>query len=96
MSIWCNLPPQFGGHVFHFKEGPYFTSSLCHTSISSPDDSTLMKNSSKESTQARERKRNKGQGPKSMQANSPKEAGHKEARESLSTQTSTSHLKHIN
>jgi hypothetical protein len=23
MSIWCNLPPQFGGHVFDFKEGPY-------------------------------------------------------------------------
>jgi hypothetical protein len=32
----------------------------------------------KESTQERERKRNKGQGPKSRQANSPKEAGHKE------------------
>jgi hypothetical protein len=41
-------------------------------------------------------KRNKGQGPKSRQANSPKEAGHKEAREPLSTKTSTNSLKHIN
>jgi hypothetical protein len=32
----------------------------------------------KKSTQGRERKRNKGQGPKSRQANSPTEAGHKE------------------
>jgi hypothetical protein len=42
-------------------------------------------------------KRNKGQRPKkSRQTNNPKEAGHKEAREPLSTETSTSHLKHIN
>ncbi len=32
---------------------------------------------SKESTQERERERNKGRGPKSRQTNSPKEAGHK-------------------
>jgi len=37
--------------------------------------------SSKESTQERERKRNKGQGPKSRPANSPQEVGHKEAKE---------------
>jgi hypothetical protein len=41
-------------------------------------------------------KRNKGQRPKSRQTNNPKEASHKEAREPLSTETSTSHLKHIN
>ncbi len=35
----------------------------------------------KESTQQRERKRNKGQGPKSRQANSPEEAGHNEEME---------------
>jgi len=33
-----------------------------------------------------------GQGPKSRQANSPKEAGHKEERELLITETSTSSL----
>jgi hypothetical protein len=35
----------------------------------------------KESTQEKERKRNKGQWPKSRQANRPKEAGHKDERE---------------
>jgi hypothetical protein len=44
----------------------------------------------KESTQERERKRNKRQEPKSRQANSPKEAGHKEKREPLRTGPSTS------
>jgi hypothetical protein len=34
----------------------------------------------KESTQQRERRRNKGPVPKSRQANSPKEAGHQEER----------------
>ncbi len=43
----------------------------------------------KDSTQERERKRNKGQGPKFRQANSPKEAGHKEEREPLIIKTST-------
>ncbi len=37
-------------------------------------------------TEQKERKRNKGQEPKSMQASSPKEAGHKEEREPLRTQ----------
>jgi hypothetical protein len=41
-------------------------------------------------------KKNKGQGQKSRQANRPKEAGHKEEREPLSTETSTSCLNHIN
>jgi hypothetical protein len=50
----------------------------------------------KESTQERERRRNKRQGLKSRQANSPKEAGHKEVREPLNAETSNSHLKHIN
>jgi hypothetical protein len=35
-----------------------------------------------------ERKRNKGQRPKSRQANSPKETSHKEERESLRTKPS--------
>jgi hypothetical protein len=35
----------------------------------------------KESTQERERRRNKGQGPKSWQVNSPTQVGHKEVRE---------------
>jgi hypothetical protein len=35
------------------------------------------------------RKRNKWQGPKSRQANSPKEASHKEERELLRTKPST-------
>jgi hypothetical protein len=39
----------------------------------------------KESTQERERKRNKGQGPKSRQANSPKEARHHQEMEPLGT-----------
>jgi hypothetical protein len=52
--------------------------------------------SSKESSQEKERQRNKGQAPKSKQANSPKEACNKEAREPLSTKTSTSCMKHIN
>jgi len=47
----------------------------------------------KESTQERERKRNKGQGPKSRQANNPKEAGHKEVMESLSTKTFKTSIK---
>jgi hypothetical protein len=42
----------------------------------------------KESTHKRERKRNKGQGQKSRQANNPNEASHKEEREPLSTQPS--------
>jgi hypothetical protein len=50
----------------------------------------------KESTQRRERKRNKGEGPKSRQANSPKGAGHKKEREALSIDTFTIRLKHIN
>jgi hypothetical protein len=49
----------------------------------------------KESTQERARKRNTGQGPKSRQATSPKEAGHKEEREPLRTEPSTSGLKRI-
>jgi len=51
--------------------------------------------SSKESTQARERKKNKGQGPKSRQANNPKEVCHMNVKEPLSTETSTSCIKHI-
>jgi hypothetical protein len=42
-----------------------------------------------------ERKRNKGQGPKSRQANSPKKASHKEVRKPLNVKISISHLKHI-
>jgi hypothetical protein len=42
-----------------------------------------------------ERKRNKGQGPKPMQANIPKEAGLEEERERLRTKPSTSSMKHI-
>jgi hypothetical protein len=42
------------------------------------------------------RKQKKGQGPKYRQANSPKEAGHKEEREPLRTKPCTSRLKHIN
>jgi hypothetical protein len=39
----------------------------------------------------------KKQGPKSRQANSPKETGHKEEMQPLSTRTSsTSYMKHIN
>jgi hypothetical protein len=49
----------------------------------------------KESTQERERKRNKGQGPKSRQANSPKELGHKEVMEPLSTETSNNNYRII-
>jgi hypothetical protein len=50
----------------------------------------------KESTQGRERKINKGQEPKSRQANNPKEAGHPEEREPLRTEpSSTSRMKHI-
>jgi hypothetical protein len=37
----------------------------------------------KESTQERARNQNKGQGPKSRQANSPTKAGHKEERNSM-------------
>jgi hypothetical protein len=43
-----------------------------------------------------ERKRNKGQEPKSKQANSPKKTSHKEVRKPLSVKISISHLKHIN
>ncbi len=43
----------------------------------------------KASKQGRE-KETKGQGPKSRQANSTKDAGHKEERESLRTEPSTS------
>ncbi len=50
----------------------------------------------KESTQARDRKRNKRPEPKSRQANSPKEMSHKENKEPLSTKTSTNCTKHIN
>jgi hypothetical protein len=41
-------------------------------------------------------KRNKGQRPKSRQASSPNKAGHKEKREPLRRQPSTSRMKHIN
>jgi hypothetical protein len=46
----------------------------------------------KESTQERERKRNKGQGPKSRVSKSPKEAGHKEESKPLRTEPSTQAL----
>jgi hypothetical protein len=54
--------------------------------------------SKKESTQEREReKKNKEQGPKSRQADSPKEACHREViREPQSIETSISCMKHIN
>jgi hypothetical protein len=38
----------------------------------------------------------KGQGPKSRQANSPKEAADKEERDPLRTEPFTSHMKHMN
>jgi len=41
----------------------------------------------KESTQEREKKRNKGQAPKSKQTNSPKEAGHQEEKGTIKNQT---------
>jgi hypothetical protein len=50
----------------------------------------------KESTQARERKRNKRPETKPRQANSRKEASDKGKEEPLSTKTSTSCMKHIN
>jgi hypothetical protein len=43
-----------------------------------------------------EEKGNDGQAPKSKQANSPKEMGHKAVREPLCTETFTDRLKHIN
>jgi hypothetical protein len=48
------------------------------------------------STQERERTRNKGQGPTSRQANSPKEAGDPEERKPLKTQPYTSYMKRVN
>jgi hypothetical protein len=48
--------------------------------------------SSRESTQERERKRTKGNDQSPGKANSPKEVGHKEAREPLSIKTSTKNL----
>jgi hypothetical protein len=51
---------------------------------------------SKQSTHERERKRNKGQGPKSRQANGQKEVGHNKEREPLSIKTPfTDCMKHI-
>jgi hypothetical protein len=44
----------------------------------------------------RERKGNKGQGPKSKQVNNPTKVGHKEERELLKIEPSTSHMKQIN
>jgi hypothetical protein len=38
----------------------------------------------------------KGQGPKSRQANSPKEAADKEERDPLRTEPFTSHMNHFN
>ncbi len=51
---------------------------------------------SKESTQERERKRIKVQGPESRQTKDPKEARQTEERKPLSTETSTGRMKHIN
>jgi hypothetical protein len=41
-------------------------------------------------------RKNKGQGPRSRQTNSPKEAGHKEVRGPLNTETSSNRLKCTN
>jgi hypothetical protein len=41
-------------------------------------------------------KETKGQGPKSSQANNPKEEGHPKEREPLKIEPSTSSMKHIN
>jgi hypothetical protein len=43
-----------------------------------------------------ERKKNKGQGQKSRQANHSKEAGHMQEREPLSIESSASPMKYIN
>ncbi len=63
------------------------------------DDETLP-NFMKRKHPRKGEKKNQGPGPKSRQANSPKEVGHKETREPLrietSTKTSISRLKHIN
>jgi hypothetical protein len=59
------------------------------------DDENLPNFIKKESTQERARKRNKGQGPKSSQANSPKEEGHPKEREPLQIEPFTSSMKHI-
>jgi len=63
------------------------------------DDETLS-NSIKRKHPIKGETKNQGQGPKSRQANSPKEVGHKEAREPLRIETSTKpytgRLKHIN
>jgi hypothetical protein len=58
-------------------------------------DETLP-NFKKRKHQERERKRNKEQGPKSRQADNPKEACHREVREPLSIEISISCMKHIN
>jgi hypothetical protein len=60
------------------------------------DDETLPNFIKRKHPRKGEKRRNNGQGPKSRQANNPKEAGHNEVREPLSAETSTSRLKHIN
>jgi len=60
------------------------------------DDEPLPNFIKREHPRKRERKGKKGQGSKSMQANNLKEVGHTEVMESLSTETSTSRMKHIN
>ncbi len=79
-------------------DGPFFAGTYSkHFSLSKQKSNKKpCQTSQKESTQERERKRNKQQGPKSRQANSPKEAYHTEVSEPLSTETSTSCMKHIN
>ncbi len=60
------------------------------------DDETLPNLMKKKAPKKGQEKETRGQGPKSRWSNSQKELGHKEAREPLNTQTSTSYFKHIN
>jgi hypothetical protein len=50
----------------------------------------------KKNAHENETKRNKRQGPKFKQANSPKEVCHMEVREPLNIENSISRMKHIN
>jgi hypothetical protein len=60
------------------------------------NDETLPKFIKRKHPKKGREKRNKGQGQKSMQPSSPKEAGHKEEREPLRTQPPTSCMNRIN
>jgi hypothetical protein len=72
----------------------YFTIFVKTTKIFHYDE--IFPNFIKRKCPKKERKRNKGQGPKSRQTNNPKLSSHKEVKGLVSTKTLTSRLKHIN